>query len=84
MTVLEAVKIKRGIFYSDPIKDAEIEQNIEAAKLFFKSSGWDVDTPNALAIEAIALFCKISENTDPSLINSNPVLISYITQGRMK
>lgn len=83
MTELEAIKIKIGIFYSDPVKDAEVSQMINAAKLYFKGAGWDVDTPNALGIEAIALYCKMAQSTDPIVLHNHPVLISFIAQGRV-
>jgi len=84
MALIDEVKNKIGIFYSDPKKDAEIAQSISAAQLYFKGAGWDVTTPDALGIEGIALFCKMAQNTDPMLLQNHPILISFITQGRAK
>ena len=83
MALIDEVKIKMGVFYSDPVKDAEIAQSISAAQLYFKGAGWDVTTPDALGVEGIALYCKMAQNTDPTLLQNHPVLISFIVQRRV-
>lgn len=84
MALLDDVKRRLGVFYSEAEKDAEIQQMIEAATEYFKGAGWEIDpaAPDALAIEAVILYCKMAQNTDPALLTNHPVLISFIAQGR--
>lgn len=83
MSLLTDVKPRLGVFYSEANKDAEIQRMIDGAVLYFKGAGWDVgSTPDALAVEAIILYCKLAQSTDPALMANHPVLISFIAQGR--
>ena len=82
MALLDDVKIRLGVFYSEANKDFEILQMIEAAQQYFQGAGWDVSSPSSLGIEAIVLFCKMAQSTDPSLLVNHPVLISFIAQNR--
>jgi hypothetical protein len=83
MTLLEKVKPRIGVFYSEAEKDAEIQQMIDAATEYFKGAGWDIGSaPSSLATEAVVLYCKMAQNTDPALLTNHPVLISFIAQGR--
>lgn len=80
---LEDVKPRLGIFYSTPEKDREVSQMVASAEAYFKGAGWDVaSTPGALAVEAVATWCKMAQSTDPSLLTNHPVLLSFIVQGR--
>jgi len=81
--MLGKVKPRLGIFYSTPEKDAEVQGMIDAAKLYFKGAGWNIPaSPDALAVEAVILYCKMAQSTDPSVLVNHPVLLSYIAQGR--
>lgn len=142
MTLLESVKIRLGVFYSEENKDNELRQMIKAATNYFKRAGWDftalllsktekelivselqteiaetlleleqeelteseiialnetlatIEDSLDLALaeleaidisletEAIVLYCKMAQSTDPSLLTNHPVLISMIAQGR--
>ena len=82
MDILERVKPRIGIFYSDPIKDEEIKGMISAAESYFMNAGWDVSAHDDLAAEALILYCKMARSTDPALLTNHPVLISFIAQGR--
>ena len=83
MALLEKVKPRVGVFYSDPIKDQEVQTMINGAKAFFRGAGWDVDlAPSPLALEAIILYCKMAQSTDPAQLTNHPVLISFIAQNR--
>lgn len=83
MELLDKVKPKLGVFYTDPVKDAEVSGMIEAATLYFKGAGWDIgENPSDLAVEAVALFCKMAQSTDPAQLTNHPVLISFVAQGR--
>lgn len=83
-TLLESVKQRIGIFYTDTNKDAEVQGMIDAAQEYFKGAGWDITTsPSPLAVEAIALFCKMAQSTDPAQLTNHPVLLSFIAQGRV-
>ena len=44
MALLDDVKRRLGVFYSEAEKDAEIQQMIEAATEYFKGAGWDTST----------------------------------------
>lgn len=83
MALLDDVKIRLGVFYSETNKDAEIQGMIDAATQYFLGAGWDVSTsPTTLSTEAIVLYCKMAQSTDPALLTNHPVLISFITQNR--
>ena len=71
------------MFYSETEKDAEIQQMIDAATEYFKGAGWDIGSaPSSLAIEAIVLYCKMAQSTDPAQLTNHPVLLSFVAQGR--
>ncbi len=83
MALLDSVKPRIGIFYSDTGKDAEVQGMIDAAKEYFKNAGWDVgDGTSPLAVDAIVLYCKMAQSTDPLAMINHPVLMSFIAQGR--
>jgi len=82
MALIDNVKPRLGIFYSDANKDAEVQSMIDGATLYFKGAGWDITTSDALAVEAVTLYCKMAQSTDPTLLTNHPVLISFIAQGR--
>jgi hypothetical protein len=84
MALLDDVKRRLGVFYSEAEKDAEIQQMIDAATEYFKGAGWDIgSTPSSLAIEAIVLYCKMAQSTDPAMLVNHPVLLSFIAQSRV-
>lgn len=78
------VRPRIGVFYSDDDKDAEIQSMIDGAVMYFRGAGWDInpDLPSALAVEAVVLYCKMAQSTDPAQLTNHPVLISFIAQGR--
>jgi hypothetical protein len=83
MALLDDVKRRLGVFYSEAEKDAEIQQMIDAATEYFKGAGWDIGSaPSSLAIEAIVLYCKMAQSTDPTQLTNHPVLLSFVAQGR--
>lgn len=84
MTLLEKVKPRLGVFYSDPYKDLEMQSMIDGAIEYFKGAGWEINpsSPSNLAVEAIILYCKMAQSTDPAMLANHPVLISFIAQGR--
>ena len=142
MTLLESVKIRLGVFYSEENKDNELRQMIKAATNYFKRAGWDftalllsktekelivselqteiaetlleleqeelteseiialnetlatIEDSLDLALaeleaidisletEAIVLYCKMAQSTDPVMLTNHPVLISFISQNR--
>lgn len=84
MTLLDTVKTRLGVFYSEANKDAEIQGMINAAIEYFKGAGWDISSsaPSNVAVEAIALFCKMAQSTEVADFTNHPVLISFIAQGR--
>ena len=43
MALLEKVKPRLGIFYSDPNKDNEVQLMINGAIEYFKGAGWEID-----------------------------------------
>ncbi len=83
MALLDDVKRRLGVFYSEAEKDAEIQQMIDAATEYFKGAGWSIGSaPSSLAIEAIVLYCKMAQSTDPAQLTNHPVLLSFVAQGR--
>lgn len=84
MTLFERVKPRLGVFYSDKAKDAEIQQMVSGAVSYFEGAGWEQDiiAPSSLSVEAVVLYCKMAQSTDPALLTNHPVLLSMIAQGR--
>ena len=84
MALLDDIKVRLGIYYSESNKDLEIQQMIEGAVEYFRGAGWDIDilSLSAMAKEAIILYCKMAQSTDPALLTHHPVLTSMILQGR--
>lgn len=82
MALIDSVKRRLGVFYSDANKDAEVQGMIDGATAYFKNAGWDISVPDAVAVEAVTLYCKMAQSTDPELLTNHPVLISFIAQGR--
>lgn len=84
MALIDLVKPGIGVFYSDAGKDAEVQQMIDGAVAFFKGAGWEIDPslPTPLAVEAVTLYCKMRQSTDPAQLMVHPVLVAYIVQGK--
>ena len=84
MTLLDTVKRRLGVFYSETNKDAEIQGMINAAVEYFKGAGWNISAADTspTAVEAIVLFCKMAQSTEVADFTNHPVLISFIAQGR--
>ena len=84
MALLNDVKPRLGVFYSEANKDNEVQSMINGAIEYFKGAGWTIDPalPTPLAVEAIVLYCKMAQSTDPSQLTNHPVLISFIAQNR--
>ena len=82
MALLDDVKPRLGVYYSDANKDAEIQGMIDGATAYFRGAGWDISTPDPLAVEAVVLYCKMAQSTDPAQLMNHPVLLSFIAQGR--
>ena len=84
MALIDKVKPRIGVFYSDNTKDAEVQSMIDGAVGYFKGAGWNIDPalPSATAVEAVILYCKMAQSTDPAALTNHPVLISFAAQGR--
>jgi hypothetical protein len=83
MALLDDVKNRLGIHYIEVNKDTEITQMIEAAQAYLLGAGWDTTTPTSLSTEAIILYCKMAQSSDPALLTNHPVMLSFIAQGRV-
>ena len=84
MALIDDVKPRIGVFYSEANKDAEVQGMINNAIEYFKGAGWNISSlaPSNLAVEAIVLFCKMAQSTEVTDFTNHPVLISFIAQGR--
>lgn len=84
MALIDDVKRRLGVFYSETGKDAEIQGMIDGAVEYFNGAGWGIDLalPSALAVEAIVLYCKMAQPTSAFQLTNHPVLTSMIAQGR--
>ncbi len=83
MELLPTIKSRLGIYYDDPIKDAEILSMINAATQTLRSSGISrgaLKTP--LAIDTIIIYIKMALSTEPKDSVINPLIISNIIQLR--
>ena len=83
MALLDDIKPRLGIFYSEANKDAEIQGMIDGATAYFMGAGWDITTNAPLALEAVTLYCKMAQSTDPTALTNHPVLLSFIAMGRV-
>lgn len=83
MALLETVKPRLGIYYSDTAKDLEVQSMIDGATAYFKGAGWDITKQPETAVEAVVLYCKMAQSTDPAQMVNHPVLLSLILQGRL-
>jgi hypothetical protein len=82
-TLLDQVKYSIGIYYSDALKDLEVQRMIDACKMDMKEAGVAeslLETP--LAIDTIVLYCKLSKEVEYKDINTNQVYISNVTKLR--
>jgi len=86
MALIDDVKPRIGVYYSETNKDLEVQGMIDGAIDYFKGAGWAIDelAPTPLAKEAIILYCKMAQSTDPVILVNHPVLISFIAQNRPK
>lgn len=86
MSLLNTVKPRLGIYYSETNKDAEVQGMIDAAIEEFRDGGWIIDpeNPTAYATEMIILSCKMKQSTDPAASTNHPVLISAIANKRIQ
>lgn len=84
MALIDQVKPRIGVFYSTPEKDAEVQGMINGALGIFKGGGWVINpsSPSPEGAEAVILYCKMAQSTDPSALTNHPVIISLIAQGR--
>ena len=84
MALIDDVKPRIGIYYSDFAKDVEVQGIIDGAISYYSGAGWIIDplsyTPTA--VEAIVLYCKMAMSSDPALMTNHPVLIAFIAQNR--
>lgn len=85
MALIDSVKPRIGVFYSTAEKNAEVQGMIDGAVSYFQGAGWEIDpaSPSPAAIEAVVLYCKMAQSTDPAQLTNHPVLISFIAQGRV-
>ena len=63
MALIDIVRQRMGIYYSDTAKDAEIQQLIDEAKADLISSGWpeaemEAGSEGEMAITAICIHCQ--------------------------
>jgi len=84
MALIDDVKPRIGVFYSEANKDAEVQGMINTAIEYFKGAGWNISASDTspTATEAIILFCKMAQSTEIADFTNHPVLISFIAQGR--
>lgn len=65
MALIDIVRQRMGIYYSDTTKDAEIQQLIDEAKADLVSSGWpeaemEAGSEKEMAITAICVHCQLA------------------------
>lgn len=87
MALLNDVKQALGVFYSEPVKDAEISNIITGAKAFLQNAGVPSadladDEETDLVRQMVTIYAKMAVNTDPAEMRMNPVLVAMIAQAR--
>lgn len=78
------IALKRALELLEEMEEPDQEEVTitEEAIKCLKSEIADILIELSLPIEAITLYCKMAQSTDPSLLTNHPVLISMIAQGR--
>ncbi|WP_143117234.1 hypothetical protein [Merdimmobilis hominis] len=79
----EQVKALMGITYSDPIEDQKIEWQMESCMADMVGAGVPVElleTP--LAVDSMALYCKMRQGSDTASIQNHPVYIANLSKLR--
>mgnify|MGYP000896142603 CR=1 FL=1 len=84
MALIDSVRPRIGVFYSTPEKDLEVQGMIDGALGIFRAGGWVINpaSPSPEAVEAVVLYCKMAQSTDPAQLTNHPVIVSLIAQGR--
>ena len=84
MALIDSVRPRIGVFYSTPEKDVEVQGMIDGAIAYFAGGGWVINpnSPSPLGVEAVILYCKMAQSTDPAQLANHPVLLSFVAQGR--
>lgn len=83
MGLLETVKLRLGILYTDPLKDSEIQSIIDGAKEDMKLSGVEssqLESP--LAVENIIIYAKMAQLNLATDFTLHPVYISNLVKLR--
>ena len=85
MALIDDVKPRIGIYYTDATKDIEVQGIINGALSFYKNAGWIIDTDDytSVAVDAIVLYSKMSMSSDPAQLSMHPVMLAYIAQNRV-
>lgn len=84
MAILDDVKRRVGVLYSDPNKDRELTLMIEGARQYFAGAGWKIrpgyETP--IDVEALSLYVKMAQNMDAQTLTNHPIMTAFIAQNR--
>lgn len=83
LDILNIVKYRIGVLYSDTARDETVQGMIDACKQYLRNAGVGeraLETP--LAVEACVLWCKLSEATTPGDFTGHPALVSMAVQLR--
>lgn len=84
--LLNTVKFRNGIFYSNELIDSEFQSLINECKEYMLNAGVNeqVLENSPLAVSAYYLWCKLSRGQNPENLTNNPVLINIICQLKNK
>ena len=81
--VLNSVKYRAGIFYSDEMRDEDVKSQIRSCQQYLKNAGiQDFALQTDLAVSAYALWYKMQLGTNTLDFTGHPALISIILQLR--
>ena len=84
MALIDDIKQRINVFYSEVNNDAKIQGMIDEAKLFLKGAGWDVGSaPNAEAIGIIARYVLHVDRTEPTSPTNDPHIVSAIARNKV-
>jgi hypothetical protein len=79
---IDEVKIRLGIFYDDPIKDLEIQEQINSAQDILLNAGWkpwNIDNSSSATAVSIIIKNNMSENYNKA---PSGMLLNLISQNR--
>ena len=83
LDVLNIVKYRAGVLYSDPAMDLVFQSMIQSCRQYLRNAGVaEYNLETALAVDAYALWCKMQMGSDIKEFCNHPMLVNLVCQLR--